>query len=366
MGSCRASAGPPLDRIARLQSLRGPAASGGPEADPGSLASDPPPAQSLAPNSWEPRSTERGSLTTIPRCGSESTAPGDSGPSRVATSSVSGACVPPGRLLPRQYPGVASLRPPSASGPEPSSGFLTEMSRFGYICNYWCLIVLFRLFERRLSVATRCFGSWTLAVALALAGGTSSAHAGLIIGNLPLANDGANTLISQSSGTTVKAAGFTMNSGADISLDAVTLRLKVDASSNPLVQILNNASGVPGTVLTTLVNPVFNAGIIQDYDFTSASPFVLQGGSSYWVQVKNLGSVGMNWMAATPNQTPTGPGAVNLGYKFGNTGNPATNNSSTFNGYRVRGLEPVPEPATWLQLGAGLVGLICLRVRLAA
>jgi hypothetical protein len=145
---------------------------------------------------------------------------------------------------------------------------------------------------------------------------TLSAHtmAEVIISNHP-GNDGTQTAgINES--TRTKGMGFAMPGGSDLGLDAITLRLDINSADvTPLVEIYSDGGGVPGTLLTTLVNPAsFDLGI-NDYAFTPDGSFTLVGGETYWIVASStLGTY--DWKASSPSVTPTGL-ATHAGATFG-------------------------------------------------
>ena len=145
---------------------------------------------------------------------------------------------------------------------------------------------------------------------------TVSAHtmAEVIISNHP-GNDGTQTAgINDASRT--KGMGFTMPGGSDLTLDAITMRLDISSADvTPLVEIYSDAGGVPGAMLTTLVNPAsFDLGI-NDHVFTPDGSFTLEGGETYWIVASSsLGTY--DWKASSPAETPTGS-ATHLGATFG-------------------------------------------------
>lgn len=201
-----------------------------------------------------------------------------------------------------------------------------------------------------------------LGLALATASLATSANSVEIIGNLP-GNDGTSTYLNAPSGGAngggvhdSKAAGFTMP-GTAYTLDSVTFRLNFfDTASVPVIQIYSNSGTNPGSLLQTLTNPTLSVGT-GNFVFTSPSALTLAAGTTYWVVVWN-NATGLNsfqWMASSPNQTPTGI-ATTAGYRFSNGGPPPTGSSSTFNSYAVNAT-PVPEPATVAILGLGAFAL---------
>ena len=184
---------------------------------------------------------------------------------------------------------------------------------------------------------------------------SASAMAQTIISNHP-GNDGSQTAGINDS-TRTKGMGFTMPSGLDYTLDAVTLRLDITTVDvSPLIEIYSDAGGVPGTSLTTLNNPAaFDLGI-GDYAFTPASSFTLEADTSYWI-VASSSLATYSWKASSPSLTPTGV-ATHLGATFG--AYPPSGSSGILTTYFVDATV-VPAPGSLALLG--LAGLAVRRRR---
>ena len=134
-----------------------------------------------------------------------------------------------------------------------------------------------------------------------------------------------------------KGMGFTMP-GDQYQLDSVTLRLETfGANVAPIVEIWSDASGNPGAPLVTLVNPVFAASGIGNYDFIPPGTFMLAANTTYWiVAYGQAGADRYDWKASSPSQTPTGL-ATHAGARFDTDGPPPTTNSSIICSYALNG-----------------------------
>jgi hypothetical protein len=134
-----------------------------------------------------------------------------------------------------------------------------------------------------------------------------------------------------------KGMGFTMP-GTQYTLDNVSLRLETfGANVAPIVEIWDDVAGNPGAPLVTLVNPVFAASGIANYDFTPPGTFTLSANTTYWiVAYGQAGAARYDWKASSPAQIPTGL-ATHAGAKFDTNGAPPTTNSSIICSYALNG-----------------------------
>jgi hypothetical protein len=192
--------------------------------------------------------------------------------------------------------------------------------------------------------------SGTIVLALMIAAGQASAD--IIISNLP-GNDATQTA-GINSGTRTKGMGFTMGAG-DYYLTDVTMRLDITfVDTVPVVEIFTDAGGVPGTSLTTLLNPTIDTLGIANYSFTPSSLFTLSGGTSYWVVASAADDINTySWKASSPAQNPTGI-ATHIGATFG--AYPPSNSSSIIVSYEING-RAVPVPSSLALLGLGGLAL---------
>jgi len=205
------------------------------------------------------------------------------------------------------------------------------------------------------------------------------AGAGVIIGNY----SAGSTQVEGSGvfGLSSKAAGWTMPSGTNYSLDSVTLDLEYNYWYTGLLAPTVTAaiyggsgSGPTGSALVTLVDPSFvNAGdpsshAHANYVFTPPSAFTLTAGTTYWLVLsasQPSGQMDIDWMKSDPLITPSGIATL-AGYRFDSSGVvPPLGISSTYNTFEVDGAaqaSSAPEPASMLLAAAGL-SVVLLRRR---
>lgn len=170
-----------------------------------------------------------------------------------------------------------------------------------------------------------------------LAAGAASGD--VLIGNMPGDDGGRSTFLENGR---IKAMGFTAGSES-VWLEAVRLRLEITGTDVvPLVRVFADADGAPADLLMTLINPmVFGVGI-ENYDFITVSPLLLEAGETYWVVVYNTGGSSLSWMASSPPVIPEGD-AIHAGSLYSSLAgpNPPVLPSPTLNSYEVITCGPI-------------------------
>jgi hypothetical protein len=173
-------------------------------------------------------------------------------------------------------------------------------------------------------------------MALVWAAFATNAQAVELISNLP-GND--NSQSADLNELRCKGMGFTMGA-VEYNLNFATLRLETfGANVAPIVEIWNDVGGLPGAPLVTLINPVFAASGISNYDFVPPGNFTLEANTTYWIVAYGAaGGDRYDWKASSPAQIPTGI-ATHVGALFDTNGVPPTNTSSIVCSYAVNGTE---------------------------
>jgi len=186
---------------------------------------------------------------------------------------------------------------------------------------------------------------------------SAAARADVIISNFP-GNDMGGSFLNAPLGGSLpgqvqgsKAAGFTMPLVSTFTLDSIQLRLTIfNTDSVPVIALYsNNAQNNPGTLLATMINPVFTTlQTPTNYLFSPSAPFFLTSGTTYWLVASNAAVVPNSylWLGSTPPVTPTGL-ATHAGFRFSDGPPPPSGFSTNATTYSIQAT-PVPEPATWL------------------
>ena len=187
------------------------------------------------------------------------------------------------------------------------------------------------------------------------------------------------------SGNTGTAIGFTINPGADLNLVDAMFTLfngingspaaPIDLATSPLgVGIYADSGGQPnGSALVTLsLSTGTIAGGEGTYTATPNSPFVLSGGTTYWLVLNDHdNSLLLDWEGTAT--LPTTSGATYAGAAQGtmNSATQVSNGSFSVaaNGFLVQlDADPVPtggapEPGSMFLLAGGILGLSLRRLR---
>lgn len=205
--------------------------------------------------------------------------------------------------------------------------------------------------------------------AIALAMGSASARAVVILSNLPGTEASGTQIGVDGQSTVLKAVGLTTGGSAlaFTSLEAL-ISSNTAAGQSPNVGgdvtggIFSSVSGAPGAPLAA-----FTPVSIPDSDpaairtFTIAGGFTLLANTSYWFVLTgpNVDS-GILWSSFNPLVTPTATGVTFDGFEVSTNGGANWNSSFVSNGVRINAdVSDVPEPTTAAMIGAMMsIGLL--------
>jgi hypothetical protein len=189
-----------------------------------------------------------------------------------------------------------------------------------------------------------------------------------LIGNLPPTDDNSANTFSPTGGVSINAVSFTLPTGTDYTLDNAVLRLGAyDGTEVFNVQIRNDTGGVnPGsTVLANFTLPAAQGAGIFDYTFNSPTAFTFTQNTKYWLYVDistgSGGSGSFDWLASSPNVTPTGVASFGA-YRFSLNNGTSFVQNNTFNSFQVNATavpwetDALPVIGSTVLFGLGLWG----------
>jgi hypothetical protein len=206
--------------------------------------------------------------------------------------------------------------------------------------------------------------AWTMAALLVMAMG-QDAHAATLISNLD-GSDVTQSNILPSPTQTTKAMGFTVGMGSNFTLTSAILRLQSSGGplGVPLLSLVADNGGLPGTQIATFASPVLGTDQIANYTFAPTSSVTLLQGMTYWLVLTSApGSPLIDWKASRPGVTPSGL-FTHSGAMFATVG-AGLAPSGILNSYALEGeaIAAIPLPAGGLLLISAVGGFLALRRR---
>ena len=134
---------------------------------------------------------------------------------------------------------------------------------------------------------------------------------------------------------------FTVGAGNGGLLDELVVAGQSSTGFTETFDILNDNSGNPGSLLTTVLVPVTGDGVSRLYSASPSTSLTLVAGTPYWVEAASpSGSDSFFWLEANPILNTTEFSSASGTF----TGQP----SSAFALVAAAPTSGVPEPATWL------------------
>jgi hypothetical protein len=191
----------------------------------------------------------------------------------------------------------------------------------------------------------------------------ATAQADVLLSNLPGTGSGTGTNLGLGTdgADRTKGVGLTMGGDTLQFVDMVALISNTTPSSTLSGGIYSSVGGNPGALLAAFTSVPIPASMpATEISITTAAPFNLMAGTSYWFVLDGPASTNsLLWQSLTPNTAPTPAAGITYdGYRFSSNGGGSWGSSGIFNGVTINA---VPEPATLCLLG--VVGLFVARRR---
>lgn len=190
-----------------------------------------------------------------------------------------------------------------------------------------------------------------------------SAAADTILSNLPGTPgvSGTNLGLGIDAADRTKGVGLTMGASAMDFQSMVALIANTTPPSVLSGGIYSSVSNNPGALLAAFTPVAVAANApAAEVSITTAAPFTLQAGTSYWFVLDGPTTTNsLLWHQLSVNTAPTAaPGYTFVGYRFSSNGGTTWGSSTIYNGMSIN---VVPEPMSLGMLA--LVGALALRRR---
>lgn len=162
--------------------------------------------------------------------------------------------------------------------------------------------------------------------------------ADVLLSNLPPPNDNGQTAALGPQRR--KAMAFSMPSGRDYTLTAMTLRLNnFDPGDTAILELRahTGSNSTPGSdIVATFVAPIGAGPGIGEYVFTASGPVTLSAATSYWIYLYGAGAPPtFDWKASTPGIDPTIYAVFGPGNLFSTDGGTTWTTSLTIPSFRL-------------------------------